>query len=193
MNNRIFICGPSGVGKTTLANRISKVLDIPFISTSGKALWKTYNILSHKHLIEKTLDDPLGFGFDYQMELLLLRKERLKNLESFVTDRSPIDNLVYFISQLGSFVNEDDMKKYMSLCEEALTIYNKGIFIPFDKSIILEDDGARITNRYYQQYINGIFNLVIYEENYLSVCKSCIVKIDEWNLNRRLEKVIENL
>tara|TARA_R110002020_G_scaffold131482_1_gene293952 strand:+ start:13996 stop:14577 length:582 start_codon:yes stop_codon:yes gene_type:complete len=193
MNNRIFICGPSGVGKTTLANRISKVLDIPFISTSGKALWKTYNILSHKHLIEKTLDDPLGFGFDYQMELLLLRKERLKNLESFVTDRSPIDNLVYFISQLGPFMTENDMKQYMNLCEEALRIYTKGVFIPFLKSFPLEDDGARITNRYYQQYINNIFNLVIYEENYLSLCKPCIIKIHDWNLEYRLERVIENL
>lgn len=193
MNYRIFICGASGTGKTTLANRISKVLDIPFISTSGKALWKTYNIDSHKHLIEKTLADPLGFGFDYQMELLLLRKERLKNMDSFVTDRSPIDNLVYFISQLGSFMTENDMKQYMSICEESLQIYTNGIFIPFNKSIPLEDDGARITNRYYQQYINSIFNLVIYDENYLSLCKNCIIKIEDWNLNRRLETVIKNL
>lgn len=186
---KIFICGPSGVGKTTLAVEIAKKYNIPFISTSGKSLWEKHGIKSHEELIRKTTADPMGFGLSYQIDLLVQRTTVLKNHKSFVTDRSPVDNLVYTISQLASHITEAQLKEYMDLCETRMKTATTLIYIPFTKAIELEDDGMRITNRYYQQYISNLFDLVLYKENYLSVCRNCIGKLDVWDWETRLRWV----
>ena len=71
---KIFICGPSGVGKTTLAKFIAAKYNIPFVSTSGKLLWRDYGITSHKDLLDKSLKDPT-FAVNYQFDLLKQRRE----------------------------------------------------------------------------------------------------------------------
>ena len=57
-NKRIFICGPSGTGKTTLGEWISQTYRIPFITTSSKPLWEKHGIKSHLDLLNKGASNP---------------------------------------------------------------------------------------------------------------------------------------
>jgi molybdopterin-guanine dinucleotide biosynthesis protein len=186
---KIFICGPSGTGKTTLAHHISQKFNIPFISTSGKVLWDYYGIESHQQLIDMTNQDPLGFGLEYQITLLKHRNAALEDSDSFVTDRSPVDNLVYTISQLSAFLSEKQIKEYIEMCEISLRLGNQILYIPFTDKVKLDPDGARIVNPFYQQYIGSLFDMVLYKHNYLSICRGCTIRVDDWDWKRRIQFV----
>ena len=155
---RIAMAGPSGVGKTTLAEWISKEYGIPFITTSTKPLWEKHNINSHQELITRTILNP-QWGLDFQYELLDIRRKIIEENEQFVTDRSPIDNLVYFLMQNAPFLGEEPIESYIQMCADALAKLTGLIQIPFDTYIPLENDGKRIANKYYQMSTNSQFHL----------------------------------
>ena len=78
------MAGPSGVGKTTLSEWVSKEYGIPFITTSTKPLWEKHNIVSHEHLITKTILNS-QWGLDFQYECLQYREEIFAKRGSAVT------------------------------------------------------------------------------------------------------------
>lgn len=187
---RIYIAGPSGTGKSTLAKHIAHYYGIPFISTSGKMLWDKFGIKDHQDLIKRTNLDPDGFGYVYQVELLKQREAALAGHAEFVTDRSPIDNLVYFLAQVSSYCSMQKTEEYIELCENSMKMGNKVIYIPFTHDVVLENDGARITNPYYQLYITSTFNFVI-RKNLLKFCRggNCLLTLDKWDFNTRIKQV----
>lgn len=67
---KIQLCGSSGTGKTTVANQLSKIYDIPFISGSYSDLVPSTKDEPHKDMITKEAN--LIYQQDYQ--LLNLRK-----------------------------------------------------------------------------------------------------------------------
>ena len=155
-NLKIAMAGPSGTGKTTLAEWIANEFKLPFITSSTKPLWEKHNIQSHKELITRTMLNP-QWGLDFQYEVLEFRQNIINNYESFVTDRSPIDNLVYFLMQNTPYLGEEATEAYISLCAEALSKMDGLIQIPFGDHIPLENDGKRINNRFYQLSTNSQF------------------------------------
>lgn len=173
---KISLSGVSGVGKTTLAKQIAEHYGIPFISGSAKVLWKKHDIIDHADLIERTIGD-IAWGYEFQLELLELRRKTLIENESFVTDRAPIDSLAYFLSQLAPFLSEKQTKVYIDNCIDLMDKYNHKIFMSYIKPFEVVEDGARITNRYYQVMMQSIFNDVIYKQNYLDLCKGCVIEI----------------
>lgn len=155
-NIRIGICGPSGTGKSTLAKYISEKYGVPFVTTSTKPLWEKYEIKSHEDLINKTLSDP-KWGLNFQNEVLDYRIKMMDENPNFITDRTSIDNLVYFLLQNTHSVSANDTEEYILRCKFALEKMNGLICLPFSEEIQLSDDGARITNKYYQHTVNGTF------------------------------------
>ncbi len=153
---KICITGPSGTGKTTLAQYISQTYKIPFISTSTKPLWEKHGINSHEELIKMALENPQK-GMDFQLEVLEYRKKLLEGEHEFVSDRSPICNIVYFLMQNSFMVSEQACKEYINLCKQAMSMFNGIIFTPFTKDVILENDGARVNNKFYQETTNAVY------------------------------------
>jgi hypothetical protein len=184
---RIGISGPSGTGKTTLAQYISKNYDIPFITTSTKPLWDKHGITSHLELIQKTVTEP-SWGMDFQKELLEWRSAKLEGVHSFVTDRTPIDNLVYFLLQCSSNQSDENIRKYILDCGRSLYVYTGFIALPFNNSTILENDGKRVPSRYYQEFVNHNFDLALgFLREYLT--KSKTISLHEWDFETRRLKV----
>lgn len=194
-SKRIFIAGPSGTGKSTLADWISKTYRIPFITTSSKPLWDKYQVKSHLELMSKCAKDP-SMGLDFQFELLEFRRKVLVDVEEFVTDRSPVDNLVYFLMQNSHNTTTELTDTYIELCKEAMGIGNKFIFIPFNDKTQLSDDGMRIVNIHYQKYTSEVFESVL-RTNMLKLNKyyqsEDIQYIDDWDWNTRMQLVVEFL
>lgn len=187
---RIFISGVSGTGKTKLAKHIESKYGIPFISTSGKALWREFNIRSHQDLILQSIKDP-EFALRYQERLLAYREEVLNGQVSFVSDRGPLDNLLYFSMQVAPHVDNSVSYNYSEKCFLMQQRYcDIQIFLELSRDIPLEDDGMRVTSRLYQKGMNAIINDIIQtHERFFSVS---IRKINIWDWERRIE-IVENI
>lgn len=173
---RIGICGASGVGKTTLAKIISEELDIPFIAGSArmslleedvellKGIRKEGNYWSNKDHLDNilySLVDP-QFGLMLQGLILKRRQTCFKGKTNFVTDRTPIDNLTYFMMQNSVVLDQTTTNDYIDKCIEVL---NKHFdFIIFIRTEGMEDveiDGHRVANLEYQHMIDNLFEYII--------------------------------
>jgi len=190
---KIFIMGPSGIGKTTLAEYISKRRRIPFEIGSSKVLWEKYNIKNHEDLLNLEPDVSLKF----QYELLDIRRDISINNPNFVSDRSVVDNAVYFLMQCSPFLDEGKCQEYINTCQFDI---NQALKDPANKFIYLsvpkegyeiENDGMRINNLYYQDWLTGsIFDRLIKDKlltnkfNYNN-----FLVIDEWDWEARVKMV----
>lgn len=156
MSRRIFICGPSGTGKTTLAKVLEEYYELgKFVSGSSKALWDKYGIKCHRDIIERTVMDP-KWGFDFQMELLDLRISLFEVNDdiNIISDRSLVDNVIYFTLQNSPFEVTLNCEAYF---KKAFSSFRKGDWLivryypaqvtGFDNFI--ENDGMRLTNPFY--------------------------------------------
>lgn len=189
--SKIFICGTSGIGKTTLAKHIARSRNTPFINGSSTVLWNKFNIENHKELLELGFKDPQR-GLDFQHELLKYRVEITKGLKGFVTDRSPIDNLVYFLYQNAPYLSERDVHQYIDQCNFSMQkicdynfqnmklLYLTRDFQQGDTMGIIVNDGKRIDNHYYQDMMDNLFQHVI-DKDYLKL------QLDSFNYRRYTE------
>ena len=186
---KILLSGVSGIGKTTMAQILSEKYKIPFIIGSSKVLWRKYHIDSHRMLIDRC-NSSNQFALDFQYELLEYRKNEMAKNDRFVTDRGPLDNLVYFLLQLSHNVSQFETAKYIEACIDSLPEHALQIYFKFDPVILksmnhLENDGARITNNYYQMMVAAVFNMVLHQD-YL---KSRVYEIDMWDMQQRITTI----
>lgn len=192
---KILLSGVSGIGKTTLAKALAEKYHIPFIIGSSKVLWRKLNITSHKELIQKCESDVI-FALDFQYRLLEYRKQQMGMYENFVSDRGPLDNLVYFLLQISHKVSQAETVDYITACKELLTGDLLNVYMDFDESILkqmgeIENDGARITNTYYQLMVASVFDLVI-GRSLITEKTACLTVWDFDTRMKHMEHLIVN-
>ena len=193
MSTKIFLSGVSGIGKTTLCNLISKNTGLPFLEGSSKVLWRDFNISSHKEIIDKSLSDP-AFGLEFQYALLDYREKMIKENDSFITDRTPLDNIVYTIIQLGPSISSDETLKYIQRAKEVYKSVEEeyqhihlGLNNDMLGEMLIENDGMRIPNFYYQLMVESVFRTCL-DSNWLDIRN--ISKIYSWDMDRRENLVL---
>lgn len=164
---KVFILGPAGIGKTTLSEFISKRYRIPFIQGSSKVLWEKYQVNSHKEL----LNLPLEKAIEFQYELLETRVRDTYEVENYVSDRSVIDNAVYFLLQNSHQLPQNEVEAYINTCSIHLDDFLSDPTVKFiylsapKKGYPLEDDGMRINHLYYQDWVVGsMFDRIIMDK-----------------------------
>jgi len=186
---RIFISGASGVGKTTLAKEISKVFNVPFISTSAKKLWPRYGFIDHRDAIRKSISDKQTC-IKYQWDVLYDRRNSLKGEPEFVTDRSPFDNYIYFMNQGGFLFTQDQCGKYARGCRISLELGDIVIFLRFTDDIIIEDDKYRIVNWDFQKMMDGLIETVIKRNMiYHKTMGIPVFEINTWDFEKKMGQV----
>lgn len=192
---RIFLSGPSGSGKTTLATYISNQYGIPFIQGSSKVLWPEFGIKSHADLINKTFSDK-EFGINFQHRLLAYRNEQIANVNEFVTDRSPLDNLLYYMLQVSHMVDTEENLKYIEACRNSYPEKSTQILLSI-KYANLEDDNMRVNNKIYQMFTEASFHYLLKVGYFESMLRGPSVHfIEDWNFNKRkyrVEKIMKRL
>lgn len=157
---RIMLAGPSGVGKTTLAETISKHLNIPFVSGSfSDAVPSTRNIQQKNMIDEATMN--------MEIQAVKNRLEIYKQNPSFISDRSFLDNMAYGNHKLSYRVTTCDIIDLYKFCSKLLLDYcDVLILVPYDYVYMsgsweIKGNNKRVTNAIFQDLMTTIFRRVL--------------------------------
>jgi hypothetical protein len=202
MSMKICFSGPSGSGKSTLARFVSNELGIPYIENSGYSkllsaddrdyLFETFGYYGkgHKEVIRQSNINP-EFGKEFQRMVLLARNTAIMENPEFVADRSPIDNVVYMLTQTSMFVNNAWVDQFFGDAYIGYQNLTHLVFITCSNPEI-EENRSRVTNLFYQKMISSIFDHV-FREYFQHVKGPKVLWVDFWDLERRKKEVMEFL
>lgn len=191
---KIALCGPSGSGKTTLTKFITANSELPFISNSAQDLMSEDTIQTfeevygfdreagHKGVIKLGHQDH-NFGKDFQLSLINERAKLITGTEKFIIDRSPVDNLAYYLLQAAQYQAESFTETMIDLAKNAVNDLDIVIFVPYIEGNEVEDNGSRIPNRYFQSLVNGVFENTI--NKYLKDHIKNYYVLNQWDLDWR--------
>lgn len=171
MSKRIMFVGPSGIGKTTLAQAVAKKYNIPFISGSMSDLLPATKDVSHNEIL--SLGSEAMYKSDFQ--LLNLRNKLFKDKENFVTDRSYADLAAYFWYKQSRTLPECEMEHFFCQCKELMENQcDLAIFLPLSLSTYhewpMEDNKKRIMNRFFQVQISSLMSELLANWEIPTVC-----------------------
>lgn len=142
---KIAIIGSQSTGKSTLGNQLSENMNIRLITE-----------LARKWDIEKATQTEL---IDIQKELLNLQIEEERKHEQFISDRSTIDNLAYWIHNVSPIVDREENGLYVKTALGNVKNYSH-IFL-LTPEFYPVDDGFRNTNIIYQLQIAEVINTIL--------------------------------
>jgi energy-coupling factor transporter ATP-binding protein EcfA2 len=203
---KIACSGSSGSGKTTLVHHIIKMCpELTHISGSAGDV-KTEG---DKMIIDEMFKYPGGghvgvirysalnpeYGMMNQKLLQLRRSEIIHNNDSFITDRSPADNLTYMINQVSYHPSVTDAmtEEFAKDCLKAWEQLTHVIYVKAVQPGEIERNGSRVANRWYQKAIDCQFEFWInwLQDNCLEGPEVLI--IDVWDWDKRVAMVQEFL
>lgn len=203
---KIAFSGSSGSGKTTLVTFVAEALGLQHISGSAGDVKKE----GDKMLLDEMFRYPGGghhgviafsalnstYAVTNQKLLQVRRHELITSNDDFITDRSPADNLTYFINQCAYHPEVTDAmtEQFMQDCLASWEELTHVIYVKAVQPAEVERNGSRVSNKFYQKAIDCQFEYWI--NNFFipnSVDGPKVMIIDYWDLETRKEKVIEFL
>jgi len=198
---KIAFSGASGSGKSTLTNWVSKEFGIPHVSGSSgdlkidsdkKYLFDKYGFngsSGHLNVIQESHKNP-EFGYELQCLIQERRSEMIRDHDHFVTDRSPLDNWVYFLLQSALYQTDEVVEEFMNRCISAMAGLDYAIYIP--SVIPIENNCSRVPILHYQRAVDCIFERywLIFEMKLRSMgAKIVMSKVVSRDLSTRKEIV----
>lgn len=150
----IGLCGSHRSGKTTLAEKLSRELDIPFLRTDTSRVFLEAGIDPAKPMdfvrrlsIQKKV---LGAGEDVW--------RTAAGNKTFVTDRTPIDMMAYTLADIqgGTEVDYPELERYLARGFEAVGRHF-GAFIVLQPGIpLVYEEGKATLNEAYLEHLNSL-------------------------------------
>lgn len=151
---KIIVIGASGVGKTTLVEKLAPLLDLPVIPEIGRRICAELGY-------ERIGDIPDQEGFKEKVLASQIATE--DSLGNFISDRSSIDSWVLWqrwnICQAMTYTTE-------SFYERALVQGQKYTHILYLQPMFkAEEDGFRWTDEDYQKQIDRLIRMTLHDFN----------------------------
>jgi hypothetical protein len=141
----------------------------------------------HRDVIRLGNQNP-AFALEFQIELLKVRNKFINDNPSFIFDRSPVDNLAYFLLQCGHLSTNDAAREHIENCIKAAKKLDGIIFLHTSTNHEeIENNGSRVDNWYYQLMVTAVFKHVM--ETYMKHVES--IEITTWDYATR-QRLITN-
>jgi ABC-type dipeptide/oligopeptide/nickel transport system ATPase component len=203
---KVACSGSSGSGKTTLVTYIAEQTGLKHISGSAGDIKQEGDKMmldemfrypggGHAGVIRYSALNP-EYGVTNQKLLQLRRGEMIRTNDNFITDRSPADNLTYFVNQVGyhPMVTDAMTEQFANDCLSAWNELTHVVFVKAVQPEEVERNGSRIANRFYQKAVDAQFEYWI-REFFMkkSVGGPEVLIIDFWDLERRKQTVMDFL
>ncbi len=139
---RIAIAGASGTGKSTLARAISEKYNLPINPVGARSV-----------ALEMGFDNPYdvdaaGKRVEFQKRLFESKRAWELAHDSFVTDRTYLDNLTYCALHMAEHLEEDQMEEFM----KAMSRYDLVLRLPLDTFQDLSDPIRKQSAGYHRMY-----------------------------------------
>ena len=143
---KLALSGSAGTGKTTLAKRLQRELEIPYIEEGMREL-----LSSGLDMHALTIDDHRALMrklWNSQVE------EERQATSGFVADRSSLDYAAFWM-HYGLYEDREASESWMDEMRAHAMTYDRVILLPWG-ALPLEADGVRTTNRWVQLRFQGI-------------------------------------
>lgn len=169
---KIALCGASGSGKSTIARWMSEKYNLPYLENSAGLILPHevqqrfvdhygWTKSGHSDVIRLGNINP-NFAVDFQQELLKVRSKFIRDTPDFIFDRSPVDNLAYFLLQCGHLASPEVTHQHIVRCLEAITPISLVIFLHTSTEPgNVENNGSRVANWSYQKMVTAVFKHVL--------------------------------
>lgn len=164
---KIAIVGAHGVGKTTLANELSRALNYPIVIDSAREA-----VLKGFAMNEDTTPENQLWNLCKQIEY----ERALK--DNFIADKALFDNIVYS----RQIFDDPHLLKVIEDIVKKIAHYDVFIYLPIEISLV--DDKVRSPDPHFQRRIN---------EEYLRLMKELQISYHEvrGSVKERLKKSLK--
>lgn len=163
---RIILIGAHGTGKSTLADALSKKLDLPVVESVAREFFKNWKYIKDTCLV--TGLTPNGESNVQQNILCSMSRwdfMRWVNADiPVIMTRCPLDTLAYAAADKDvSQSILDTNKKILLENEEFMNALNSSLFIYLPIEFNIENDGVRPTDIEFQKEVDEEMRKLIYE------------------------------
>ena len=156
--DRIVFIGAHGTGKTTLANKLSELLNIPVVESVAREFFRNWSIMESSGLIN---DTPNTRKSEVMQNILCSQSHwdfmRWVNVGyPIIMTRCPLDTIAYGFAD--DYVRDSVMSDNLNILKndpEFRKAIEKSLFVYIPIEFDIENDGVRPTDKKYQKEVDG--------------------------------------